>query len=496
MAAEHVLALDAGTSGARALVARPGRGIVAAAREEWGYHCPPGLGPLARTFDPDEWWAAICAVARRALKDAGLSGTDLAAVAVTSQRLGVVVIDADGRSLLASPNVDARAFAEGLAIDAKHAERVYRSTGKLPSLLLAPARLHWLRKNDEAAYERAAALLTVADWIAYKLTGEARSEHSLAADCGLLDVASRERDSGLLADLDVPSHLLPPLVSAGDAAGAVTNEAAHAGGLAAGTPVVIAGGDTQCALLGMGITGPGEAGVAAGWSCPIEIVTGTPRFDEARRTWTNLHVVPGRWLVESSATDAGRVWRWWSETLLGPGASLEEAAALAATAPPASDLLALLGPVPMNAGAMNVHLGGVLMTTPLHVAAYGRGDLLRAALENIAYAVRANLEQAEEVSGTRATRIAAGGGLTRTKPFSRIVADVLNRPIEVAREVDVTGLGAAAIAARAVGLRGDGLVAATDRIDPDGAVSQTYDRQYQRWRQLGPALDAVREQLP
>ncbi len=495
MAADHTLALDAGTSGARGVVAKPGAGVVAVARREWRYETPPEIAPLGRAFDSEAFWSVICGVARDALAKAGLSAGDIAAVGVTSQRLAVVIIDGEGRALYAGPNLDARAVGEGFAIDARLAGRVYDSCGKLPSLLLAAAKAQWLRKRDEAGFARAAAVFSMGDWIAHRLTGELRAEPSLSADCGLLDVTTRARDEALMAALDVPAALLPPLVTPQEVAGRVTPAAGEAAGLAPGTPVVIAGSDTQCALLGMGVIEPGEVGIAAGWSCPLMQVTAEPRIDPQRRTWTSVHVVPERWVVESSATDAGRTWRWWSETLLGEGdATLGEAAALAAQAPPASrDVLALLGPAAMNAGAMGLHLGGILMHTPLSVGAVGRPELLRAILENIAFALRANLEQAEEVTGLAATRIALGGGLTQAAPFPRIVADALGRPVEVAREVDVTGLGAARLAAEAVGLPADGLVPPVERIEPEAGVSETYRRAYERWRRLGVALDATME---
>lgn len=498
MAAKHLLALDAGTTGARCLIVRPGEGPVAVARREWCYQTPPEIAPFGKSFDPDTFWSILCDVSRRALAEAGLPAGDVAAVGVTSQRLGLVVIDGDGRSVCGLPNVDARAAAEGLAIDARLADRVYASTGKLPSLLLAPARLQWLRNHDESAFLRAASVLTVGDWVAYRLTGELAAERSLAGDCGLLEIARQRRDEVLLAELDVPSRLLPPLVSSGDVAGTVTARSAHETGLAAGTPVVIAGGDTQCALLGMGVEEIGEAGIAAGSSCLVQQVTAEPRFDPERRTWVGVHVLPGRWVVESSANDAGQVWRWWCETLLGDsGSVLGEGASLAANAAPgAGNIIALLGPEEMNAAAMGLRLGGVLMTMPLARVSVGRSELLRAAMENIAYALRANLEQAERVSGLRAKRIALGGGLTRAPVFQRILADVLERPIEAAAQEEVSARGAAILAARAVGVVDKSLRAPMERVDPEPAAVETYQRQYERWRRMGETLDRTEQDLP
>ena len=498
MAAEHLLALDAGTSAARCVIARAGGDVVALTRREWRYETPPEIAPFGRSFDAEAFWSIFCALVRQALAGAGLSGEEIAAIAVTSQRLALVIVDGEGQALYAGPNIDVRAIAEGFAIDGRLAERVYTSTGKLPSLLLAPARVHWLRKHDEAGYERAAAVLALGDWVAYRLTGQPRGERSLAEDCGLLNVTTRERDRDLLGELELPERLLPPLVSSGEIAGEVTTSVAEATGLAAGTPVTIAGSDTQCALLGMGVREPGEVGIVAGWSCPVQQVTAEPRLDAARRTWGCLHVLPERWVVESSAADAGRAWRWWCETIIGDAPdTLEQAASLAAQASAGSgDILALLGPVAMNAGAMGVHLGGLLMTTPVNVESVGRPQLLRAGMENIAYALRANVDQAAEVSGLAPARIVLGGGFTRATVFPQVVAGVLGRPIEVARDAEASARGALMMAAHVAGFSGAGLASPTDPIEPDAPGVEVYARQYERWRRLGEALDKTRQELP
>jgi autoinducer 2 (AI-2) kinase len=492
MPADHVLALDAGTSAARALVARPGGGVVAVARREWSYDIPPEIAPFGRSLDAEAFWRALCDATREVITSAGLSGNDIAAAGVTSQRLAVVIVDGNGDTLYAGPNADARAIVEGFAIDGARGHQVYRSGGKLPSLLLAPAKLHWLRQHRADVFDSAAAVLSLGDWIAYKITGELRNERTLAGDCGLLDVSTGERDAALLRDIDVAPELLPPLASPGEVIGAVSDAAAEAMGLAAGTPATNAGADTQCGLLGMGVEQPGECGIVTGWSAPLHIVTDAPRIDEQRRTWTSRHVMPERWVVESSTADAGRVWRWWCETLLGGRADpLDEGARLAREAPAGSaNVLALLGPRRMNAAHMGVHLGGVLTTTPISDQ-IDQAALLRAGLENIAFALRANLEQGEEVAATRATRIALGGGLTRVPIYAEILASVLNRPIETARQVEVTALGTAILALRTIGLSDEGLRSPMEEAAPNSAWTDTYERQYNRWCTLSAKLDDV-----
>jgi gluconokinase len=228
----------------------------------------------------------------------------------------------------------------------------------------------------------------------------------------------------------------------------------------------------------------------------VQQVTPEPRFDGERRTWVARHAAQGRWVLESSAADAGRAWNWWCENLLGDeGTCLTRAAALAAQANAgANDAVAMLGPRAMNAGKMNAHLGGVVMMTPVGPA--GRPQMLRAGLENIAFALKANIDQAQEISGLSANRIALGGGFTRTEIFPSILASALGREIDVVQDVEVSARGAALLAARAIGAPDDALRIETKPVAPDGADVETYRRSYERWRLIGEALDNAMRGLP
>src|SRR5204863_8650144 len=115
---------------------------------------------------------------------------------------------------------------------------------------------------------------------------------------------TQNRALSLLERLGCDPSLIPQLIADGAIAGGTTN------GPFSGIPVVHAGADTQCALVGMGALGPRETGVPAGWSAPLQFVTDRPVFDSAKRTWTGLHVVPDRWVIESNAGETGRAWQW------------------------------------------------------------------------------------------------------------------------------------------------------------------------------------------
>lgn len=473
---DDVLVIDAGTSALRAVAVSADGDVTWSHAEPWTMHAG---APFAREID--------AAAVRCVLHDLLDTAPPSSAIAFTGQREGVAFLDGRGDALLVSPNIDGRASAEGMAFDAAMGAEIYAATGRLPSLILAPAKLAWLRANrpDDAA--RVRAVVPVADWLAYTLTGERAMSRSLAVEIGVCDVATGEAPA-LLDALDVPLDLLPSIVDDGAITGTV-REGAHAG-----TPVILAGGDTQCAMLGMAGCVPGDADVAAGWSAPVQIVLAEPLIDTERRTWTGRHVVADRWLLESNAGETGRAWEWACMLL---DLEHKDAFALAATSPAgANDALAVIGPRSMHAAAMTAGAGALALPLPFVMSAPSRADVLRAVLESIAFAVRANVEQLERVAGRRIELVRLAGGMSRAPLFRQLLADATGRPIAAARDAQTTALGAAALASAALDDYASAAEAADARcrpacvLEPDLGVSAQYDDVYGRWSSMADRLAA------
>jgi sugar (pentulose or hexulose) kinase len=481
---DTVLVLDAGTSALRALTVGAAGDVQELTREPWRMLVPDDAAPFGRELAEDDVRASLGRVlaAASSLRDA------IAGVAITGQREGLTFIDERGDAAYLGPNVDARAAAEGFSVDSAHAAEVYEATGHLPSLLQAGAKLAWLRANrpDDAA--RVQHALPLADWLVMQMTGARAVSRSLGVENGLIDLYRGDAAKEILALFGAGSSIVPRIVAEGSLAGAVCD------GPLAGVPVVHAGPDTQCALLGMQAVSPGDCGVVAGWSAPVQLVTDAPVLDAARRTWTGRHVVPGRSVVESNAGDTGRAWDW-ACALLGVSATEADTAA-AGSAAGAGDVLAVVTPPAMDAAHMNAGLGAVTLPLPLAMSTPQRADVLRAMLEAIAFALRANVEQLEAVAGGTIDRIALGGGMARGETFSRVVCDVLGREV-VVHGGDVTAVGAAAVAAPTLGLADSAAVAserlarARRTLTPKPRAAAAYDDVYERWRETAARLDEL-----
>ncbi len=498
MVSRYVLVLDAGTSGGRCLVFDGEGRITGLDTGEWTYLAEENVPSLARAFDPQGVWLTFCRLIANSLKSAGITTREVSAISVTSQRQAVVFLDEDGREVYAGPNTDLRAVFEGAAIDDQMRDRVYCATGHLPSFLFAPAKLRWFQHHRPESYNKIAAVLSLADWLVWRLTGNLAGETTLACEAGLVDINRREWCSELMSEMGLLNGALP-LVNAGTMAGNVCGPAAQDSGLPRGTPVAVAGADTQCGLLGMGVTREPQTGIVAGWSTAVQMATSQPVLSPEGKTWAGCGLNPDGWVLESSPGDTGNSYRWLSEMFYkGYKDAFAEMDRLASSVPIGSEgTSAFLGPARMDISKLGMRMGGFYFPVPLTFSAPGPGHMARASLEAIAYAVKANLEQIEGLAGVAATDVTVGGGMTRSSTWTRILADVLDRELKVVASPQVSGMGAYLSACTALGEYGSLDEAAQEArtrllsLEPDPLASAEYQDYYAGWLRMASDLQAL-----
>ena len=452
MSSRYTLVLDAGMSRAKCFVFDADGAIVSARSRRWEYLESGEAYSLEREWEPEALWLSICRLIRECLASGNVPSTEVGSVAVTSQRQALVFLDAGGREVYAGPNLDLRAFFEGAEIDENHREQVYGITGHLPSFMFAPAKLRWMQRHRPEAYERVDAVLTLGDWLAYRLTGEVANERTLAGEAGLLDIRSGDSCQSLLSELGVELKA-GRLIDAGSVVGQVHGPAKRDASLCEGTAVVAAGADTQCGLLGMGVGDAGGVGAVAGWSVPVQMITGEPLFSDDASNWVGCFPLTGRWVAESSAGDLGNAYAWLEALLYGEGSDGFSAMdRLAGSVPAGSEgTQVILGSARTEFRNPGMRAGGFVFPVPLTLTGVGRGNFARAALEAAAYGVRSSVDYLQDLSGGGTRPVALGGGMTRTRSFGRIVANVLGRELRLSPVPDASAMGAWLCAAAACG---------------------------------------------
>jgi sugar (pentulose or hexulose) kinase len=491
MKTDCVIALDAGSGSGRSAVVDLEGTLLGAAAEDWSPHVPENE-PLGSEFDPQEMWAVLSRTTRQAMEHAGVDPRAVRGISATSQRDGVVFLDADGQELLCSSNRDARGVLHAEDIANEFGEIIYGITGRWPLGLDALAHLWWFRLHSPEVYERIAQICMISDWLTYRLCGELCSEPTNASSSMLFDVVECTWSSELAECLGYRSQLYPPCYRSGEQVGTLTAQAAEALGLPEGIPVAAGAGDSQAACLGCAAFEDGATTAIAGTTMPVQMVLSHPVFDELHRLHLGAHVTPGRWVLESNSGTAGAAYRWFCEAFVGGGtaayATLEEE--MRRTKP--GEVLAVMGPqiadfhelaFPPKSTFVFPFLGG--MEQPPPRSAFGR-----AILENVAYAVRGNVEQLAAISGQDVTSLNLCGRLAQSSLFVQIVADVCQQPIHVPVVREASCVGAAICAAVGAGIYRD-LPSAAEAmvhwepiIEPSPVNARAYKGLYRKWTKL------------
>lgn len=498
----YLLAIDAGTGTLRALLFDTRGARVRVETQPRRYVPDPSGGDFLTVFDAAALWRDLCALLRSLLRGADVEPEAVLGVSATAQRFSYVFLDEQGEVLYAGPNLDARGAFTQAEIEATLGPKYYQRTGQWPPLTSALARLLWFRMEARDVFDRIRHVLMLNDWILYQLCGHIHSEVTAASASGLLDVVTGSWSASIRDAFGLQGLQPPPLTSAGQPVGTVSPEAARATGLRAGTPVLVGGADTQCALLGSGSWGADQLCVVAGTTAPLCYVVASPHVDPEKRVWTSCHLEPDRWILEANSQWAGYVIQWVRDLVTSAADDRAPRADVyawletkAMGVPPGSDdTYALLGPAIMDEKCFHVIRPGVLLfpppAHPLTERPAGVGHLFRSAMENITFALRANLELLKGIRPIRPERLHVTGGLAKSRLFRQILSDCLELPVSVARVREGSAMGTAVCAATGAGLfpsleeAQQGLVVPEESLEPNAENVEIYGAAFERWRTL------------
>jgi len=504
----HLLALDLGTGSCRAVLFDEDGRQVAIGQREWSHPGLPGH-PGSQVFDTARDWPLICQCIREALDRAAIRPSDVVAVASTSMREGMVLYDAAGNEIWACPNVDSRASSQATELVRNgDARRIFELGGDWVSIT-SPARFRWIREVEPDVFDAIAHVGMLSDWALYRLTGRFVTDPSCGSSSGLFDLASRTWSPELLDLVGLSPAAVPEVLEPGTLVGLLTTRAAEETGLAAGTPVVVGGADTQLGLVGIGVIDADHLTLVGGSFWQLTAVTDRPLIDPQARVRTLCHTVPGQWMTEGIGFYCGIAMRWYRDAFC----ELEVAAAArrgvdayelmeeaAASIPAGSN-----GVVALFSNVMDVKRWvqappGFVGFDVEHPEGSNRQACIRALEEQAAYVSRGHLAIIEELTGQSHNEILFTGGAAKGRLWPQIVADVLGVQVRVPEVKESTALGAAIYAGIGAGMYEDlrevvgRLVRFEATYSPDPVDCAAYDEHFDRWSKLYPRQLALAEE--
>lgn len=418
------MGIDCGSQSAKVVIHDARGSVMASAQHTLAPTLRPEPGVVVHP--EDDLWTSICAATQAALAEFAHPAAEIVAVGLCPIRCCKAFLDAEGE--LTEPVIswmDDRAYQPYVPDD--------------PSMAWAT---------------------TSSGYLGHRFTG---NFVDTAANCIALqwpiDPDTWRWSPAAVAESEFTADQLPTLVDPGDVIGSVTASAAAATGLVAGTPVVATANDKAVELLGMGPLADDTAVVSLG-TYIAGMMSGDRHHAGAQEFWSNFAAVPGRYIHESGGVRRGMWTLTWFLDLLGPefaahvareGSSREAWIEQEATeVPPGADGLTAV--LDWLAPTDHPYRKGSLLGFD---ARHRRGHIYRAIIEAIALTMHANIGAMVAEADRDLRSLVLSGGGANSPLFMQVFADVFGLPASRATGAAGASMGAAMLAAAAVGLHPD-----------------------------------------
>ncbi len=407
-----------------------------------------------------------------------VSEIHITAVVSVRQRHGFVIINQDGKDRVGIPNIDNHVDQLEPRLPE---EEIYRRTGRWPTGLFVGPRLQWVKKADPDLWTDVASVTSLSDWIGWRLTGRLVYEYSQATETALLDVRTRQWDISLCDAWEVDRSLLPELAMAGVSLGQIGKDSARALGLPVGVPVIIGAADTQCSVHAIPAR-IGDVVIIAGSTTPVVRMVGEAILDANARLWTNCHLTPQQWLIESNCGVTGSNYEWVCRALYSDGGyavmerEMRDASHL-------NGCHTALGPGPMVAKSGFPPGWGVLFLPRPIPFTLSRAFLASSVLWDMACAIRANVEQLDSIVPLhKKYRIWGVGGGFQSATLWQMITNLLQCPVSsIAGGHQASLLGAARLAMTGGGQQPNHNVDIWEFSHPSMPPNEV-DKAYRNWQ--------------
>lgn len=442
-----VLAIDVGTSSARALVYDRRARVV----DGWEIHRPYQVRTTEDggvEADPDHLCDLVASALDEVVPMIGSASRQIAAVACDTFWHSVMGVGSDGE-----PVTPIYTWADTRS---RHAARelqqtlngrdVHGRTGAVLHSSYLPAKLRWLRESNPDLVDRVTYWMSLGEYLYLHLFRDRRVSISMASGTGLFDQNRCVWDADLLGVLGVREEQLSPLAEYTDAMKGLGKEHASRWPVLANIPWYLALGDGACNNVGSGGFREDRVVLMVGTSGALRVVREAQHVDIPQGLWT--YRVDRRRVVQGGAlSDGGNVFAWLTNNMrVDPPEDLErEVAALA----PDSHGLTIL---PFLAGerspswhtdARAAMVGMTLDTNAVH--------MVRAFLEAVAYRFATVFDIVKEVIPRPREIIGSGAALAHSPIWIQIMSDVLGQPIVTSAVPEATSRGAAMLALQSLG---------------------------------------------
>jgi sugar (pentulose or hexulose) kinase len=489
---DHILTIDVGTQSVRALMFNTTGALIA----KHQIHIEPYYSDHPGWAEQDAlvFWQAIGEACQALWQKADVQPSMIACAVLTTQRGTIVPVDAQGAPLRPAISwLDQRRATElpSLSLKWRFLLMLAQATDTV-RYFQQEAEANWLAQHQPDVLANTHKYLLLSGYLVYKLCG--RFADSVSAQVGYVPFDQKTQswadgNSWQWEALAVTPEQMPDLVQPGDQIGTLTASAAEHTGLPAGLPLVAAGADKACEILGSGCITPELGALSYGTTATIntthenyvEVIPLIPPYPAAipGRFSLEVQIFRGYWMVSWFKREFGhREMRIAADRDIAPEALFDD---LVRAVPPGSEGLILQ---PYWTPGIRVPgpeaRGAIVGFSDVHT----RAHIYRAILEGIAYALREATDRTIKRSGVPITELRVSGGGSQSDAAMQLTADIFNLPAVRPHTFETSGLGAAINGAVGMGLHTDypaavrAMVRVRDRFEPVATTHAIYNDLY------------------
>jgi sugar (pentulose or hexulose) kinase len=480
----HVLGIDVGTTGTKALLLGPNGTIDGQGYQGYQLYCD-GSRIEQNTED---WWKACITAVRQALPSA--DHLDVKAISLSAQGASMAALDHKGNPIgRALTWMDTRAGTEAHRLEELlSAEYIYRKTGWRISPSGDAPKILYMKKKKE--FTAAWKYLSTADYINFKLTGRAVIDITNAAIRLLPDIETQRWDGKILDAVGTKEMELPEIMKTGEYIGCLTSEAALELGLTEQVKVYNGAHDQYCASLGSGAVNAGDMLISTGTAWVIMAVSEKACFSD---TFISPcpHPSPGLYGNMISLSAVGNSYQWIRDKFIPQSdyAGIDEKVSAIRN----KDKNLFFIPWLSGAGypvwedrARGGFIGMDFDTGPF--------DMALAIMESGAFLVKNALEDFEQ-NGVSAGKINIMGGAVKSSVWLELLTVIIGRPVYKMNVTDSCALGAAFIAACGEGWFANyGEAAKTlksEKVEGNYKHRKFYEMKYRSYKRLLKHLEQI-----
>jgi xylulokinase len=409
----------------------------------------------------DDWWISVCNSLKEIWNTGKVSPSEIVGVGVDGHSWAALAVSKQGEAL--RPAIiwfDRRAQTQAKWIEKTIGrDKIINLSGNPVDPAYITPKMLWIKENEPQIYEQSYKFLQSNAFIVYKLTGKFTQDKSQGYGFHFFDIANGCYNIDLCRDMGLDINKVADIYECSEVVGKITKEAAMMTGLIEGTPVVAGGLDAAASTLGAGVIEEGQTQEQGGQAGGMSIFLSKPVIEP--RLILSYHVIPNSWLLQGGTVGGGGALKWFKEQLgyeemkiaqergISPFEVINEE--VLSTKPGSNGLVFLpymsgeRSPI-WNPNARGVFFGLSYDKTRSHMA--------RAVMEGCAFALRHNIEVAED-AGAIVSRLISVGGAANSDVWTQIKADVTGKEIIVSYSDDATALGAALLAGVGTGVYKD-----------------------------------------